>query len=495
MTIRWAAVLLVGLAVEAHAQSPDQILKRHADAIGGKKALEAIATTTVTGRVRAPDGRTGTFTQYSTRAGRLRVDVSLGEAQWRWGFNGRAVWQSDRRDGLRTLAGEAAARVRAEASCALACGGPVDGDRRAFFVGRDRVGSRPVLVMDAVMPGGFSHTLSFDAETYLLLKQEEHSKAGTDIRSYGDYRRVDGVMEPHEVEWQRDGETFLISVDRVTHNAPVDDAVFAFGPRPAGEALPSMTDLLLAVRRNQETLESLVQSYIYTHTRTDRDIDAKGRVTKEDVQVFEVFHLAGLPVRTVVQRNGQPLSAKESRQQRERVDGIVRDYEKQKRRADAGGPPVRLNNVLPRGVPTSDRYISSLLRMCEFSNLRRERFGERTMIVAEFEPRRGLSTNSPLEAQMSKAAGAMWIDEQGRQVVRTDSFYREDDGMTGKGTRTTSEQVRLNDEVWLLSQAELNVVWKLFFGKTVHRQTTFHQSDYKKFNVESDYKIGSASTP
>jgi hypothetical protein len=486
-------VLSAGFAPVAHAQSPDQILKRHAAAIGGKQALEAIHTTAVTGRVRAPDGRTGTFTQHFTRAGRLRVDVSLGDAQWRWGFNGRAVWQSDPRNGLRTLAGEAAARVRAEASCSLACGGPVDGGRRAFFVGRDRAGDRQVLVVDTIMAGGFSRTLSFDADTYLLLKQEEHSPAGTDIRSYGDYRRVGGVMEPHEIEWTRDGETFLVSVDRVTHNAPVDEAVFAFGPRPAGEALPTMADLLAAVRKNQEALEGLLQSYIYTQTRTDRDIDVKGRVTKEEVQVYEVFHLAGLPVRTLVQRNGQPLSAKEARQERERVDDIVRDYEKQKRRAAAGGPPVRLANVLPRGMTTQDGYISSVLRMCEFSNLRRERFGDRSVIVAEFEPRRGVSTTSRLETQLSKTAGAMWIDEQARQVVRTDSFYREETDAIGKGTRTLNEQVRLNDEVWLLSLGEMNVVWKLFFGKTVHHHTTFRQSDYKKFNVDSDYKIGSAS--
>src|SRR4030095_15214528 len=125
----------------------------------------------------------------------------------------------------------------------LTCGGPVEGGRKAVFVGRERVGSREVLVVDTVMPDGFSPTLLFDAETYLLLKQEEHSSTGTDIRSYGDYRRIGAVMEPHEVEWQRDGKTFLMSVDRVTHNAPLDEQRFAFGPVPAGKALPAMADL------------------------------------------------------------------------------------------------------------------------------------------------------------------------------------------------------------------------------------------------------------
>jgi hypothetical protein len=489
VAIRWAAVLLVGLAVDAAAQSPEQILKRHADAIGGKRALEAIQSTTITGRVRGPDGRSGTFTQQAVRAGRLRVDLSLGETQWRWGFNGRAAWQSDSQNGLRTLAGVAAARVRAEASCGVTCAAPSDGERRAVFVGRGRIRERPVLVVDTIMPNGFARTLSFDADTYLLLKQEDHSRAGTDIRSYGDYRRVGGVLEPHEIEWQRDGQTFLLAVDRVAHNAPVDEVAFAFGPAESSDALPKMADLLLEVKRNQEKLESVLQSYAYTWTRTERRIDGQGRVEREDVRVFEVFYLAGTAVRKLVQRNGQPLAAKEAREERERVDDLVRDYEKQKRKADADGGRTRVTVPLPRGVPTQDRWISGLLRMCEFSHLRRERLGARSMIVAEFEPRRGAAVNDRLDEQMSKTAGVMWIDEQARQVVRTDSYYRADDSFTRKGSATTSEQVRLNDEVWLPSQVEMNLAGRLFFGKNLHAQAVFSFSDYKKFNVNSDYKV------
>jgi hypothetical protein len=482
------ALLLVGFAPAAHAQSAEQILKRHADALGGAKALESIQSTTVTGRVRDRDGRSGTFTHSTARAGRLRVELSVDKTQWRWGFNGRSAWQSDSRDGLRTLAGAAAARVRNEASCAMACGEPVDTQRRAVIAERGRVRERPVLVVDTIMPDGFARTLSFDAETYLLLKQEEHSPAGTDVRVYGDYRRTGRVLVPHEIEWERDGQAFLLSVDRVTHDAPVDEAVFAFAAT-GGEALPDMGALLADVRRSQERLENVFQSYAHTWTRTTRDIDGKGRVTKEDVEVFEVFYLAGTAVRKLVQRNGQPLSAKDAREERERVDDVVRDYERRKRQAEAAGGRERVTVPLPRGVPTQDRWISGLLRMCEFSNLRRERLGGRPMIVAEFEPRRGVAVNDGLDAQMSKTAGVMWIDEQARQVVRTDAHYRENDRFTRKGSATTSEQVRLNDEVWLPSYAEMNLSGQLFFGKSIHRQAVFRQSDYRKFNVDSDYKI------
>ena len=483
-----AVLLLVALAADARAQSAEQILKRHADALGGAKALEAIQSTTVTGRVRDRDGRSGTFTHSTARAGRLRVDLSLGEAQWRWGFNGRSAWQSDSRDGLRTLAGAAGARVRNEAACPLACGGPVDAQRRTMIAEPGRVRERQVLVVDTIMPDGFARTLSFDAKTYLLLQQEEHSAAGTDVRVYGDYRRVGRVMVPHEIEWERDGQVFLLSVDRVTHDAPMDDAVFAFTAL-GGDALPNINDLLADVRRSQERLENVFQSYAHTWTRISRDIDSKGRVAKEDVEVFEVFYLAGTPVRRLVQRNGQPLSAKQAREERERVDDLVRDYERRKRKADADGRNERVTVPLPRGVPTQDRWISGLLRMCELSNLRRERLGGRSMIVAEFEPRRGVPVNDGLDAQMSKTAGVMWIDEQARQVVRTDTHYRENNSVIRKGSATTGEQVRLNDEVWLPSYAEMNLSGQLLFGKSIHRQAIFRQSDYKKFNVDADYKI------
>ena len=56
-------------------------LKRYADAVGGKKALEAIQSTTVTGRVRAPDGRIGTFTQhFAPEASALVTTITLPRA-------------------------------------------------------------------------------------------------------------------------------------------------------------------------------------------------------------------------------------------------------------------------------------------------------------------------------------------------------------------------------------------------------------------------------
>jgi hypothetical protein len=109
--------------------------------------------------------------------------------------------------------------------------------------------------------------------------------------------------------------------------------------------------------------------------------------------------------------------------------------------------------------------------------------------VAEFEPRRGAAVTDRLDEMMTKRAGVMWIDERARQVVRTDTFYRENGSITRKGSATMSEQVRLNDEVWLPSYTEGALSGRLFFGKQVHLVATFRQSDYKKFNVDSDYKI------
>ena len=91
--------------IPAQAQSGDKIIDQYISAIGGKKSVGQIASTTVTGVVTSADGRTGEFSQQTKRPNLLSVAMSWGDVQWSTAFNGRSAWQRDDREGSRTLAG------------------------------------------------------------------------------------------------------------------------------------------------------------------------------------------------------------------------------------------------------------------------------------------------------------------------------------------------------------------------------------------------------
>jgi hypothetical protein len=472
----------VSLAGGASAQSADKIVERHINALGGKRALEQITSSVVTGTITVADGRSERFTQETKRPNRLHISMAWGNGRWSTGCNGRSVWQDDQRDGPRTLMGLPAASVRAEAAYANRDVLREEGRRQFTLVGKDRVGGRPVFVVDAMTHDVFKRTLFFDADTYLLLKEQHETGAGSDTRVFGDYRRVGQVMEPHRIEWHRGDESVVITVERVTHNGTIDDRVFDF-PRPPAAPPIDAVEVVSSAMRHQQQLDELLASYAYTETVSNKELDHTGRIIREDVTVFEVFYAGGRAVRKLVKMNGQELPEKEKRDEQRRVDAIVRDYLQH---------PTR--NVVARGRTLSTGYLmSTYLRMLDFTNPRREQVRGTTAVVFDVEAKRDVEPRDDVELAMSKWAGTFWIDERVQQVMRSTIHFTDAYKVFSlEGSWSSGEQTFINDEVWLPSATEnqRTVAFGLkFIDKRFYHRTTTHFSDYRKFNVESDYKI------
>jgi hypothetical protein len=145
-TVLFASVVWVHLAASAAAQSADTIVDRHVNALGGKRALEQIVSSIVSGTVTLADGRSEAFVQETKRPNRLHIRVAWSSGRWSTGFNGQSVWQDDARDGVRTLMGRAAAQVRADAAYAARGIFPAGGRRRLTLVGKDQGEMRALAI-------------------------------------------------------------------------------------------------------------------------------------------------------------------------------------------------------------------------------------------------------------------------------------------------------------------------------------------------------------
>jgi len=474
-------VAWVHLAASANAQSADKIVDRYINAIGGKNALEKIVSTTVSGTVTLADGRSGTFVQETKRPNQLHISMTWGDGRWSTGFNGRSVWQDDQRDGLRTLVGLPAAHVRAEAAYANRDVLTTGGNRQLTLVGKDQVHGRQVFVVDAMTHDVFKRRLFFDSASYLLLKAQYDTEAGSEIRLFDDYRRVGQVMEPHRIEWNRGADNVVITVGRIAHNVTIDERVFAFPQSPTATSI-DVIELMKSVARNQQQLEKLLASYAYTETATTKDFDQTGRQLKETSSVYEVFYAGGRIVRKLVKRDGQELSDEEKRREQKRVDGLVREYLQHPTRSTIG-----------HGALSADVWMPAYLRMLDFSSPRREQVRGSTAVVFDVQPKRGVQPGDEVELSVSKLAGTYWIDERAQQIIRTDSYYTD----TYKtfmlaGSWLAGEQALVNGEIWLPSSSEMqrSAAFGLkFVDKRWYHRTTTQYSDYRKFNVESDYKV------
>ena len=312
-------------------------------------------------------------------------------------------------------------------------------------------------------------------------------------RLFDDYRRVDQVMEPHRIEWHRNGETFRITVERVIHNAPIDDTVFDV-PAPENDPPLDVDAVLSAAARNERPVDDALASYAYSTTSTAGRIDKDGRVTEEEGASYEVFHLGGRPVaRLVRKRGGQPLSEAERQAEDERVNNLVREYEQQRSSPSATGRPQAARPssgfvIVRMPLMTSD-WLSAYRRMSDFSNIRRERLRERAVLVVEFRPKPGVAPKTDFERQTRAMAGTLWIDEASQHVIRMESYFCDDYERTVQGSSVRVERVLVNDEVWLPSRTETNHTLSFAFGTSARFIGGVQYADHKKFNVATDSTV------
>jgi hypothetical protein len=81
------------------------------------------------------------------------------------------------------------------------------------------------------------------------------------------------------------------------------------------------------------------------------------------------------------------------------------------------------------------------------------------------------------------------VEERFFDVIRVDSYFRDDYGRTAQGSSLRIERTLVNDEVWLPSRADLALRWNLFFGARSQWLTTLQCTDHKKFTVATDSAI------
>jgi hypothetical protein len=181
---------------------------------------------------------------------------------------------------VRTQYGQAASRIRGEARYANTRFLVSEKVSRVSVARQEQLNGHAVIVIIAVTPDGVTRTLFFDRDSHLLVKDQWQTNGIVEERFFDDYRPVDQVREPHRIEWHRNGDTFRIAVERVIHNAPVDDE--AFDP-PAAPMQPSVdiAAVLSMAGLAEQRAERVRMSYAYTQSLSVRVMDEKGGVTDD----------------------------------------------------------------------------------------------------------------------------------------------------------------------------------------------------------------------
>ena len=263
---------------------------------------------------------------------------------------------------------------------------------------------------------------------------------------------------------------------------------------PTAAALPNLQILMGEVRERLHSDDFLLDQYTFTERQTERRLDADGNVKKTITSLYEVYPSPepGRTYRKLVARDGKPLTAEELAKE----DQTQEAKEARKAAKLYGEDASRRASAESERRLKETKTIDELFRIYEFRVVGCETLDGRGAILVTFEPRPGVGTETQSGKILKKFAGRAWIDEADRQLVRVEAELVDDlsfgFGLLAKlkkGSRAQIQRRKVNDEIWLPSEARFVGNARLFLVKGLHIDTLSEYSDYKKFTVGTEAAV------
>lgn len=496
-----AASILAVFSVTVWPQSASKVISQANKALGGEKALKAITSTERIGRIRRlSDGATGSFSSYASGGGLYAGKYDLDGFEMEAGYNGRSGWIRDSLNGLRTVTGDTARDLQAEAAFRSSLWLRAKEERaKLTLAGTESIDGRQANVVSFITAKGAKFRLYFDSSSGLLIREVVPQGATLKTFDYSDHRSVNGIMTPFSIRCKVGDETFEISLDEVRYNVAIARSIFDF-PVISNEPLPDIRSLLVEIRRNADRVDEILEGYSYTETRIQREPNAAGELIEKSSEKRLLTFYRGYRINRLVEKNGRPLSpseqAKEDRdaaKQVEEIESKIAARERREQREMASGAA---------GQPSDNGQritIADALKGSRLLNPRRERFRGRDVIVFDYEPDPAFKPQSRMERLFSLCSGAVWVDNSTKQVIRLDAVLMQSAGnflvKAKRGASFSLENELVNDEIWLPARADVNLSIKILFGG-INLKNLIKYGDYRKFETDvKDVKVGEDGRP
>jgi hypothetical protein len=212
------------------------VLNKMIEATGGRKLLESIKDTVVSGTVEfAQFGITAPITIYLKEPDKIRQDVTVAEFDMTFTqvFDGQKGWQTNINTGkTEEMPYEMAKELGREARGSLAILDPKKAGVVYALKPKAAIEGRDHIVLEQTYPDGHRVTFFLDPETYLPYKTQTKTfdplGAEVDAESYStNYQKVGGTMVAFSIRVLHSGsEAQKITVASVSYNTNLDDAIF-----------------------------------------------------------------------------------------------------------------------------------------------------------------------------------------------------------------------------------------------------------------------------
>lgn len=229
-----ALALLAVLAPAAQAQTVDEILAKHYDAIGLDK-LKKIQTMRVSGKMTVGPGMDAVLTMERKRPGMSRMEFTLQGMTGVQAFDGDNGWSVMPFMGKKDpepMSADDAKEMKDDADFDGALSDWKAKGHTAEYLGKESVEGAETYKVKLTKKGGRVETYYLDTETGLMLKLEsKRTVRGNEIDSetvLGDYKDVNGMLMPFSLEQGMKGspQKQKMTFDKYEMDVKLEDARF-----------------------------------------------------------------------------------------------------------------------------------------------------------------------------------------------------------------------------------------------------------------------------
>lgn len=239
------AVALLGLPLTAIAErsvtpqgdarpelTVEAIVQKHVAALGGEKLLRSgkSFTFTVSGEKM---GKKFTKVVTQARPNKLRVDITSDDGPMSKGFDGKVAWVKKGSAKVELLSAEDTKSMASHAEFDEPLLDHAKKGTKVKLVGKSEVKGVPAYDIEVTFKSGEVEHHFLDANTFLLAQRtfagkDKDGKAKQMTVRFGDYKKVQGRMVNHSVEWDADdGKAYGSTVSKVAYDIKVDAKTFA----------------------------------------------------------------------------------------------------------------------------------------------------------------------------------------------------------------------------------------------------------------------------
>lgn len=252
----------------------------------------------------------------------------------------------------------------------------------------------------------------------------------------------------------------------------------------AQQATPDPNELVRQSAEIDHRTMELARNYTCRQREVEKHLDSHGQVKSVEVKTWDITVLYGEPYARLVEKNDKPLSSEDEKKEQEKIDKFIArrknesEEEQQKRQAKQ-----------KKEREEGRAFLRDVANAYDFRIVGEEPVDGRDAWVLEATPRKDFHPTQPHADVLPKLKGKLWIDKQDYNWVKAEAEAIDTISFglflarVHKGSQFSFEQVRLNNEVWLLRRFYLNASARvmLFKNEGLEQEDIF--SNYKKFST------------